>query len=46
MQNLRKTEEIQEAEITEVELLAEIRDLIATQNGGSPASTAPTTPTV
>jgi len=42
MQNLRKTEEIQEAEITEVELLAEIRDLLVAQNGGS--SPAPPTP--
>ena len=42
MQNLRKREEIQEAEITEVELLAEIRDLLVAQNGGS--SPAPPTP--
>jgi large conductance mechanosensitive channel len=31
MQNLRKTEELEEAQITEVELLAEIRDLLRTR---------------
>jgi large conductance mechanosensitive channel len=45
MQNLRKKEELEEAEITEVELLTEIRDLLVSQNGGSaasvPSSTAP-----
>ena len=38
MQSLRaKPEEIEEAELTEVELLAEIRDLLVAQNGGSSA---------
>ena len=40
MQSLRATkEEMEEAELTEVELLTEIRDLLVAQNGG--ASTAP-----
>jgi large conductance mechanosensitive channel len=33
MQNLRKREELEEAEITEVELLTEIRDALRQRNG-------------
>jgi large conductance mechanosensitive channel len=45
MQSLRaKPEEIEEAELTEVELLAEIRDLLAASGAGSsPSSTPPST---
>jgi large conductance mechanosensitive channel len=42
LQNLRAKEEMQEVEVTELELLAEIRDLLVAQNGGTSA----TTPTV
>ena len=44
MQNLRasKAEETEELELTEVELLSEIRDLLVAQNGG--AATTPSSP--
>lgn len=44
MQNLRasKAEEAEELELTEVELLSEIRDLLVAQNGG--AATTPSSP--
>ncbi len=41
LQNLRTKEQMEDVEVTEVELLAEIRDLLVTQNGGS--STRPPT---
>lgn len=47
MQSLRTKEEMEEVEVTEVELLAEIRDLLLAQNGGSsttPTAIPPTTP--
>ncbi len=40
LQNLRTKEQMEDVEVTEVELLAEIRDLLLAQSGG--ASTAPT----
>jgi large conductance mechanosensitive channel len=41
MQNLRAKEEMQEAEISEVDLLTEIRDLLAAQSGTTPPSVPP-----
>jgi len=46
LQNLRAKEEMQEVEVTEVELLAEIRDLLLAQNGGPSATPPPSTPTL
>ena len=43
---LRAKEEMQEVEVTEVELLAEIRDLLVAQNGGPSATPPPSTPTL
>ena len=45
LQNLRsKDQEESELELTEVELLTEIRDLLVAQNGGAPASSSSTPP--
>lgn len=49
LQNLRTKEEMEDVEVTEVELLAEIRDLLLAQSGGAsttPTSTPPATPPV
>lgn len=43
LQNLRKKEEIQEVEVTELEVLTEIRDLLLIQRGDS-SGTPPSTP--